>query len=103
MTNEQILAHAAEAYAAKGASLKAERGDHASCGGAWVVIPGRGKFAKDAKASSHFLFPHHTGGIALRFGNTGAQSEFINYGAALAACNVLIENGIDARVYSYCD
>lgn len=102
MTNSEILAAAALAFETEGAALKAN-GDHSSCGGAWVVIGGRGKFAKEAKASTYFLFPHHTGGIALRFGNTGAQSEFINYGAAKAACAVLTENGIEARVYSYCD
>lgn len=103
MTNSEILAAAALAFETEGTTLKTEHGDNASCGGAWVVIPGRGKFAKDAKASTYFLFPHHTGGIGLSFGRTYAQSQFINEGAARAACNVLKENGIEARVYSYCD
>lgn len=104
MTNAEILAAAAAAFAAEGAALKEKYGDRASCGGAWVVIPGRGKFAKEAKASAFYLFDHHTGGKALSFGRTGAQSQFINEGAARAACDVLKANGISgAWVYSYVD
>lgn len=104
MTNNEILGAASIAFAAAGEALKAKHGDNASCGGAWVVIPGRGNFAKEAKASAFFLFPHHGGGIALNFGRTGAQSQFINEGAARAACDVLKANGISgAWVYSYVD
>lgn len=103
MNTLDILALAATAHDIHGDSLLQAHGDNASCGGAWVVIPGRGKFAKEAKATPYFLFPHHAGGMALRFGNTAAQSEFINYGAAQAAADILKAYGIEARVYSYVD
>lgn len=103
MTDHEILELASTAYAIAGYALLDKHGDHASCGGAWVVISGRGKFAKSAKASSHYMFPHHTKGHALRFGSIPAQSEFIAYGAAQAAVDALKLYGIDARVYSYVD
>ncbi len=99
----EIIALAETAHDIHGDYLLQKHGDNASCGGAWVVISGRGKFAKAAKASPNFLFPHHSGGHALRFGRIGAQSEFIHAAAAQAAVDTLKLYGIDARVYSYVD
>lgn len=103
MNTADILNLASAAHDIHGYALLAEHGDHGSCGGAWVVIPGRGNFAKQAKGTSYFLFSHHTGGIALRFGRIPTQSEWINASAAQAAADTLNLYGIKARVYSYID
>lgn len=103
MTTNDILSLAATAHDIHGYAKLDEHGDHYSCGGAWVVIPARGKFAKEAKATWHFLFPHHSGGFALRFGSIPAQSEWINAAACQAAADILKAYGIEARVHSYVD
>ena len=76
------------------------------CGFAWIVIPGRGNFAKYAK---EYLGAHKNfGGPGFRIWysrvySARTQSMDVHEAACYAAAKVLNDNGIKCSVYSRMD
>lgn len=78
-------------------------GDHADCGGAWVVIPGRSLIAKHCKTHGIGI-KHHSGGWAIPVcTRLRAQSRAVYEKGCDAFVKVLDAHGFEGHVYSYAD
>lgn len=104
LTVDEVMQEAYDSAADASYAYWGAHGDHADCGGAWVVVPGRSPIAKWHKAHNSSGFKHHAGGWAIPVcRRLPVQSRAIIEKGADAFVKALNANGFEAYAYSYTD
>lgn len=103
---EVIFELALDAYTSAALFRLEQYGDNGDCGGAWVVIGGRGKFAKYVKEfwGDKVTSNYPQSGLVIMLGfGLRCQSRAVYEAGCKAFVEVLKREGIESYMHSYAD